>query len=617
MEPAVTLRSTAIRPIRFRGAEPPSPRAASSLCGSVRYGWKPALVRLAQCQTWPTVIRHDRCEIAIDGYFVLDGRLRLGRLHEEQERVARAIAEDLPAFLARIDNGFFNIVVHDHARGETRFASDPFGALPLYIARRSRGLFFASTYPTLQELLGRRLEPDPVGIAELYWWGYQLGDRTSYLGVEHIPAGTILTVRWADGAETRSGYASDSAEQARPDLPATSAEMAEDLVAAMIAAQKRLHRADARYGVKLSAGMDSRLVCGTWPDAKLRAYTHGFPGSAEMRLASALARALVIPHTEVPVTGDFFTTLHAPVFESWGIAEYFHRASLPAMRRDAVELVLDGLGGDLILGGLSLKRRTSPLRQALGLAPKEALPPETDEGIADAILSRIRVPDADYRPLTAEAAARLAGSWQGIRADMIEEVRKARARTDSFHALYTEVLFRNRTRRLISLQGSSCRPQVETLYPFLDRDLFRLLGRIPEPWVANKRLYLEIYTRLLPQIRAVPGVFSLLPYTVPPSAHYAGRVVRYALERAGLQISFATGGRLHLWAADGIQWRRWLAFNKEFRQGVLSFLRASAAFDEKVFDAAFGDPAARVAARGARVSGTRFLQTATYCGYFR
>jgi asparagine synthetase B (glutamine-hydrolysing) len=579
-----------------------------SLWGSLPFGGQPGLQKLANAPTWPGVLRAGACTIAIDGYFVLDGKLCLGRSPEERRSVAAAIVEDLEGFLGRIENGFFNVVVHDRARGETRIASDRFGALPLYLQRNPGELLFASTYAGLKALGRRPLSPDPVGIAELYWFGYPLGDRTSWLGVRQMPAATIVRVRWSDGVER---HANGAAELPQPRLPESFDAFAEQVVAAMSTAARRLHLADARYGAKLSAGMDSRLILGTWPDSRVHTYTHGFAGSAEMRLAGQLAGALGMPHASVPLEGDFFTPLQLPLFEDYGLAEFFHRASLSRQRADGVELVLDGLAGDMVLGGLAMKRGTSPLRQALGIAPPEERIHATDEEIAEEVLSRIRVSDAQFRPISADAARELESCWAAIRADVVEEVRQVRRRVEDRHALHAHVTFRNRTRRYISLQGTSCRPEVETLYPFLDRDVLCWLGRIPAEWAANKRLYVEIYRRFLPALRQTPGLFSLLPYSLPRPVHYAGRVARYGLERAGMRLSLATGGRVNWWAADSIQWRRWIAFDKELRAALREFMRPSRVFDATAFDRSYAKSGAPA------ISGTRLMLTTTYCGYFR
>jgi asparagine synthetase B (glutamine-hydrolysing) len=580
----------------------------ASLSGILPFGGSAQLRRSAGCRTWPEVIRHAGHEIAIDGYFVLGNKLYLGRTKDEQIEIAGAMIGNLSGFLERVQNGFFNAVINNLDRGTTSIVSDRFGALPLYLLRRHDRLFFASTYAGLQEIVPAELEPDAIGIGELYWLGYQLGDRTSYRGVEHIPAGTTITVQLSNGAERRERWVQN---ENRTAVASTKTEMAEQLVDVMATATRRLKRPNAVYGAKVSAGMDSRLICGSWPDSAVHAYTFGYPNSAEVKISGRLSRALGMRHTMVPIEGDFFSRLHAPLFALHGLTEFFHQALVPAMQHDGVEFALDGLAGDVLLGGLTLRRSHTQLRQALGMNPKHETMPSTDDEIAGYILRQIRVPDRHYRPLTREALEPLDKIWNDIHADMVAEVSKIRATAETFEQIYTGIMFRNRTRRYISLQGTLCRPQVESLYPFLDRDFLRLEGLIPPEWVANKRLYIDMYSRFLPKIRSIPTLLSLLPFTVPGPVHYAGRIVRYGLEQVGLHLSYRTGGRINLWAANGMQWARWMAFDEAFRNGARSFMRRSRAFDDQAFE-----DATRYISRGPTLSGTRFMLTSSYCGYF-
>jgi len=250
----------------------------SSLFGAIPFGGTPRLHHSRHCRTWPGVVTLPGFELVVDGHFVLDERLRLGRTEQERTEIGELIARDLPSFLRRVQNGCFNIVVNDLERRRTLFASDGFGAQPLYLLRRSRDLVFGSTYPALREAADDvSLQPDETGVTELYWFGYQFGDRTAYRGVEHMPYGSILTVAWSDGAETRERWCRD--DEVVPVLPKSHEEMAENVVGLMAASVRRLKRSDAVYGAKISAGMDSRLICGTWDDAGVRAYTYGYPGA--------------------------------------------------------------------------------------------------------------------------------------------------------------------------------------------------------------------------------------------------------------------------------------------------------------------------------------------------
>ena len=372
-----------------------------------------------------------------------------------------------------------------------------------------------------------------------------------------------------------------------------------------------LHRADATYAVKISAGMDSRFIGAAWPGRGLRAYTFGHPDSQEIALARRLAAAIGAPHTTVPLAGDFFSTLHAPIFPRHGIMEWFHQALVPAMQRDGVDLVLDGLAGDVLLGGLTLKRSQSLWRQVLGLKPDLRNAPKDVDGIARYVAGLAKVSDAGYRPLTPEAHAAVNAHWDEIHQDIVAEVKRFEPRGLTLEQLCAEVSFNNRTRRHICLQGTVCRPAVETIYPFLDRRFLALLGRFRPEWVASKRLYVELYTRHYPHVQRVPSTFSLLPFTVAPPLHLTGRVVRYALERIGMAVTHRTGARFNPWVADGIQWRRWLAFEPPLQQGALDWLRHSRAFDAQEYARAL-----QALKHKPLFTGSRFMLTSSYCSHF-
>jgi asparagine synthetase B (glutamine-hydrolysing) len=589
----------------------PLPDLATSLSGCIEFGRTPRL-RLSSvpAATWPTLVRSGSLEIAIDGHFVADERLFLGRTPQEGERVAEWVRADLPGFLQRIQNGYFNMIVNDHERGETHFCNDFFGGLPLYIAQQPDRFVFASTYAGLRDqgLTDQKL--DPVGAAELYWIGYQLGNRTALRNVRVLPAGNLWTVRWRDGQLQVRELPRPVAS--RPTLR-TIDEAAEYSLASMRQAAKRLYRTDVGFGIKVSGGMDSRMICGTWPDSNAHTYTYGDRRSSEVQLARRLALALGMTHTFVPLEGDFFTQLHASVFPLHGVTEFFHHAALPAMQRDGVTVALDGIAGGGVIGGQWSKHGQSKWRQALGLAePAAAESKLSDEAIAQYVFDQVRLSDAHYRPVLPDVQRELKAIWPEILHDILQEVRQSRVSFKTFDDIVTDVTFRNRTRRYISLQGVFYRPYVESLYPFLDCDVMAMRGAVRPEWLANKRLYVEIYTRHMPAIRSVPGVFSLLPFTIPQSLHFPGRVMRYGIEQVGLKISYGTRDRVHPWGSNAVQWARWLAFNGAFREGARSFMKGSKVYDDAAFQRDTRDVAA-----GPKFSATRFLATAAYCGHYK
>lgn len=594
------------------GAAVARPRTdVETMCGWVdTRGREPPLpFRHGQTAAWPAVLRGRHCDVAIDGWFVLDDRLQLGREPAEANAVLRAIEHDLDAFLARIDNGFFNLVVHDRRRRTTRFANDRFGGLPLYLLEEDDRVVYAATHAGLRELSAAPLQHDPVGLAELYWFGYQLGDRTSFRDVARLPAGSAVEIGWDDGRRTTT---------MQPELPrstlrfSTPREAADHLHGVMAKVAASLQRDDETYAVKLSAGMDSRFIASAWPAKGLRSYTFAHPSAREAVLSARLAATLGTQHRFVPLRDDLFSALHEPIFERHGIVEWFHQSLVPAMRRDGVAFTLDGLAGDVIVGGLTLKRLQSRWRQSLGLPPDTSKLPKDAAGIGRLLIASIKVGDTGYRPMTPEAHAELDAHWPEIEADMQREVERATRDGDSIEQICATVVYCNRTRRHVSLQGTVCRPAVEALYPFLDRRFVELIGTLPADWVASKRLYLELFRRHYPRVRRVASTYSLLPFAAPPAMHVAGRMLRYALEQAGVAASLALDGRRHPLAMDSMQWRRWLLFEPLLQRGARAALSRCTPFAPEAYD----DALARLK-RKPLFSGTRFMYTASWLLYFR
>jgi asparagine synthetase B (glutamine-hydrolysing) len=588
-----------------------------SLTGSVRFGNgapAPELRRGGEMPLWPQPWRHEGLAIAIDGYLAWPDRLLIGDNDADRALVGDALTGDHVTFLRSIRNGCFNIVVNDFAQRRTHILTDATGFLPLYIFRRPDGCWFSIDLETLGSAVGEPLEHDPTGLAELYRFGYQIGDRTAFRRVSLAPGGTILTFRWEDGAEERRSWVAEPASRAEP--IGDPASIPRRVLALITEANACLHHDAVPYGIKLSGGMDSRLIAGCWPWRPFHSYSFGAAGSAEVRLAARLAEALGLAHRFRPIEGDFFTALYPEMFKRFGIVEFFHHALIPLMLGDHCRLALDGLGGDVLLGGLTQKRRGSPrhaVASVVGAAPAPSAVARSDDEAAKRIFDLISVADDGFPVLRAEARRSIAAEHDAIMHDLVAQVRRWGGHKRPFEELYTTVVFNNRTRRYIALQGAACRPQVETLYPFLDRVLQSYAATIPAAVTANKRLYVDIYTQYLPQIRSVPTIMSLLPFSVPTWAHYPARVVRWAREAAGLRLAQSTGGATAQWMMNGMQWARWINYNGDFRDGALRFMSPSAAFDAPAYRQLFSS----TRDRAVHVSGSRFMFTASYCGFFR
>jgi asparagine synthetase B (glutamine-hydrolysing) len=581
--------------------------AGTSLAGRIDIGagTTAALFRRPVGRLWPDIVEDSAFRLALDGYLVHEGKFRPGE-GDDARRLARQFRANPAAFLAGIDNGCCNIVAHDEARKVTIIANDPAGCQPLYIHAGHDRISFANDFPGLQAI-APKLQRDRLGCAELYWFGYQIGGRTIFRDVFRTPPGAILTIDWQDGAITTEVW---TRPIERPG-PGDAREVGADLIEAMRMACRRLHSPERRYGVKLSGGMDSRLIAGCWHDPGLRAFTFTAPDTIECGITRRLARALAIPLDVVTVEGDFFSSLHAPLFPKQAIAEFFHQALTPRMQAADIDCALDGIAGDVLFGGLALKRKGglgATLRNAFGIAGPSLGTDISNEAAAEIIFGQIRVPDATLPALRDEAMQTI----DALRPAALDDIAREFPNCDpglSFDRRYIRFAIRNRMRRDVALQGAICRPEVETIYPFLDRDVQTVAARISSAQAAGKRFYRRLYREQLPQIAGVPLDDSLLPAGAPNGIHVLARILRYGLESSSFRAAVMLRRNLRFGRVNAVQWPRWIAFDHAFIAGIRSFMRQSPDFDAARFDAAIAQ-----VRRGAPLGGTRIMLTASFLG---
>lgn len=584
-------------------------QAGTSLAGRIAMGaGGPALFRRAVGRLWPEVVDDSNFRFAIDGYLVHDGKFLVGDVATARD-AARAFRARPEAFLAGIDNGCCNIVAHDHDRKVTVIANDPAGCLPLYIHVGRDAVSFANDFPGLQAI-APALARDPLGCAELYWFGYQIANRTIFRDVFRTPPGSILTIDWRDGRITTETWW----RPAPPPVPAGPGELREvaaALIAAMRTACRRLHVPERNYGIKLSGGMDSRLIAGSWQDPGLRAFTYAAPDTIEERITRRLARALAVPLETVIIDGDFFSSLHAPIYPKHAVAEYFHQALTPRMRAAGIDCALDGLAGDVLFGGLALKRKGglgAALRNVFGIAGPSLGSDVSSEQAAEIIFNQIRVADGALPALTAAAKREIEALKPAALDDIAREFPNCEP-GQPFNRRYIRFAIRNRMRRDVALQGSVCRPDVETIYPFLDRDVQAVAACISSAQAAGKRFYRRLYREQLPRIAGVPLDDSLLPPGLPNAVHVFARILRYGLETASFRAALMSGRNLRFGRVNAVQWPRWIAFDGDFIAGIRGFMADADAFDAAGFDAAIA-----AVRRGAPLSGSRMMLTASFCG---
>jgi asparagine synthase (glutamine-hydrolysing) len=252
--------------------------------------------------------------------------------------------------------GMFALAVWDVRKRRLLLARDRLGIKPLYYARLSDGVMFASEVQALlaSGQVERRL--DRVALDHYLAFGYVPPPRTLIEGICSLSPGYLasydddeLTVRrwWAPAP---SGATECPEDQAPVRLRA------------LLEESIRLHRvSDVPVGAFLSGGLDSTAVVGLMSHVlsePVRTFSVGFTEGPdrlnELSTARAVAEAFGAEHTEVFLTGedvsaginDVIAHIDQPSFD--GVNTYFVSR---AARHGGLTVALSGLGGDELFGG--------------------------------------------------------------------------------------------------------------------------------------------------------------------------------------------------------------------------------------------------------------------------
>jgi asparagine synthase (glutamine-hydrolysing) len=257
--------------------------------------------------------------------------------------------------------GMFAFVIADFEGRTLTLVRDPFGIKPLYFAKTSWGLCFASELPACVALRSEGAALDHQRAHDYLVHGdYDSNERTFVEGIRQLAPGTLQVLDLASGRllEARRWWSPDVRM-----LPKPRFDDAADQLRQMFLDSVRLHlRSDVPLGAALSGGIDSSAVVYAMrhlePDAPLHTFSfvaHGSPVSEEVWINTANAgvratahQVIVEPHEMARDLDDMIVAQGEPFGSTSIYAQYrvFRRA------RDAgITVTLDGQGADELLGG--------------------------------------------------------------------------------------------------------------------------------------------------------------------------------------------------------------------------------------------------------------------------
>jgi asparagine synthase (glutamine-hydrolysing) len=250
-------------------------------------------------------------------------------------------------------NGMFAFCIWDNRSDVIYLARDYFGIKPLYIYEDPAKIMFSSELKAIAGISDADLSLDPAGFQDYLMFRYMQAPYTCFRRVRRLDAGTYLEIRQGRSAQYRYWDVSYEDPYPRP---------AEDEVKEVIAGKLRKAvesqlMGEVPIGVLLSGGIDSSAIayfireCG----ANLTTFNIGFPEVNEFEYSRAVASKYGLKHVEILVTAgeilknmpDIVLALDEPIADPACFPLYILAKEL----KKHVTVVLSGEGGDEVFAG--------------------------------------------------------------------------------------------------------------------------------------------------------------------------------------------------------------------------------------------------------------------------
>jgi len=399
--------------------------------------------------------------------------------------------------------------VIDHISEQCWLISDSYRLQPIYYANQSGKLMFCSK---LTPLLCSGLinwELDKSALLDFFTYEHVTGVKTFANSVSMMPAASIL--KFGKGHVGLSSYFEDDHEG--PDKTLSVSDVTDRLYDELSHSVNYSLENVSNAAITLSGGLDSRAIlgCAIKTTVKLKAFTFGRSGCADINIAQELAKCCGIPHVVIPVDGSFLPEkLDFAVNVTDGMvgAIHFHILALADYLSAGTSCVLDGFGGDALTGAhLSL-----PMLAACSVARAADLVYRSRATVFADTLTRNNFLDPDfmggvnYKPRQAvekhfEGLGKLPYWWGCHRFDLLD-----------------------RQQRFIQFGTHLLRSKINVATPFYSPALVNFLKRAPAKALIEQRAYLKVHTKYLRELAKVKDDKRGVPLCLPQSLRFLKRV---------------------------------------------------------------------------------------------
>ena len=225
--------------------------------------------------------------------------------HSDSESVLQVYAAEGVQGLRRL-NGMFALALHDRARGRVVLARDRLGIKPLYVYCDATRVAFGSELKALLPLLPAPPALDADAIAQFLEHEFLGGECTVFAGIRRVPPGHALVIDHALSVQRERYWSVQQLRTLDVDM-----DQAQEAFTTLFEQVMREHmRADVPFGLFLSGGVDSSLLCAMLTqmhDRPIESFSVGYSVNRERNElddAQQIAQRFGTRHHALEITPD-------------------------------------------------------------------------------------------------------------------------------------------------------------------------------------------------------------------------------------------------------------------------------------------------------------------------
>lgn len=445
-------------------------------------------------------------------------------------------------------NGSFTLVIWNEKLKKVIIINDRYGSRPLYYTVHNSNLLIGSEVKAILQDETFEKKVDERSVADFFSFGFILGNKTFFKGIELLPPASIMT--YNAGQVSIEQYWDFNFSEEYKDYPEEY--YVEKLSKLILQAVERQVSGKCRIGIPLSGGLDSRTIVGSIQKKHYPIYTFTFgkKNCHDGKFARMMANELGTVHQFFEFEpDDLVSYAEKTVYLTDGMKNCIHSHIYNIMDGidQTVDVILDGVQG-IKLG-----------------TPDPRLYKASDDTILLFLLNPLENIELFFSK----------SFYNNIKQYLTHFMNDIQ-RNSSIHLSlnrfsYFQLL--QRKRRFSFYGPVILRSKVETRFPFYDNDIMDFILTVPPNLRLNEKIYLKSIIKLFPHLSTIPWQKTGLPPTAS-KLHVRIHGKMEGLKRILNYLAQKTTGIKQVFKDDRDyqDYNNWMRYNKKLREYIYNIL---------------------------------------------